>query len=132
MIDVLRKCQQEYGPLKGVLLEDLLLVKENVILPVDKSIFDFEEMGALKDGGRGPYHNSDLFSFALQAKDQKSANSDGTTSTAPLSLDEMIETDASRNAKICSRVWLERNRHLVPAKYWFPFDEAKHCRKINN
>lgn len=129
LIDVLKKCQQEYGPLKGVLLEDLMLVKENVILPTERSVFDFEEIGALKDGGRGPYHNSDLFSFILQAKDQKSVNNDGATSTAPLNPDEMIETDASRNAKICSKVWFERNKHLVPAKYWFSFDETKHCRK---
>lgn len=131
LLDVLKKCQVEYGPLKGVLLEDLMLVKENVILPLDRSVFDFEEMGALKDGGRGPYHNSDLFSFIPQAKDQKSANSGEATSTAPINPDEMIETDASRNAKICSRVWFERNKHLVPAKYWFAFDEGKHCRKLN-
>ena len=127
--ELLKKCQKEYGPLKGVLLTDLMLVKENLILPLDRSVFDLEEMGALKDGGRGPYHNSDLFSFVLQAKDQKAAHSGDPTSTAPLNPDEMIETDASRNAKICSKVWFERNKNLVPAKYWFPFDETKHCRK---
>ena len=131
LLDVLKKCQQEYGPLKGVLLDDLMLVKENLILPSDLSVFDLEDMGALKDGGRGPYHSSDLFSFILQAKDQKGTiNSGDPTSTAPLlNPDEMIETDASRNAKICSRVWFERNKHLIPAKYWFPFDKMKHCRK---
>ena len=130
LMDVLKKCQLEYGPLRGVLLEDLMLVKENLILPSTLSVFDLEEMGALKDGGRGPYHNSDLFSFTLQAKDQKAAaNSGDPTSTAPLSPDEMIETDASRNAKICCKAWFERNKQLVPAKYWFSFDSGKHCRK---
>lgn len=131
LLDVLKKCQKEYGPLKGVLLDDLMIVKENLILPTEMSVFDLEEMGALKDGGRGPYHSSDLFSFNLQAKDQKNAaNSGDPTSTAPLlNPDEMIETDASRNAKICSKVWFERNKHLIPAKYWFPFDKTKHCRR---
>lgn len=127
--EVLKKCQIEYGPLRGVLLENLMIVKENLILPTDLSVFDLEELGALKDGGRGPYANSDLFSFCLQAKDQKSANSGDGTSTAPLSPEEMIETDASRNAKICTMAWYQRNKHLVPAKYWFPFDPTKHCRK---
>lgn len=127
--EVLKKCQIEYGPLRGVLLENLMFVKENLILPNDFSVFDFEELGTLKDGGRGPYANSDLFSFILQAKDQKSVNNGEGTSTAPLNPDEMIETDASRNAKICTMAWYERNKHLVPAKYWFPFDPLKHCRK---
>lgn len=128
--EVLKKCQVEYGPLRGVLLENLMFVKENLILPTDLSVFDLEELGALKDGGRGPYANSDLFSFNLQAKDQKSAaNSGDGTSSAPLSPDEMIETDASRNAKICTMAWYERNKHLVPAKYWYPFDPTKHTRK---
>ena len=130
--EVLKKCQIEYGPLRGVLLENLMFVKENLILPTDLSVFDLEELGALKDGGRGPYANSDLFSFILQAKDQKSANSGDGTSTAPLNPEEMIETDASRNAKICTASWYERNKHLVPAKYWFPFDPLKHCRKNKN
>ena len=131
LLDVLKKCQQEYGPLKGVLLEDLMIIKENLILPTDLSVFDLEEMGALKDGGRGHYHSSYLFSFTPQAKDQKGAlNSGDPTSTAPLlNPDEMIETDASRNAKICSKVWFERNKNLIPAKYWYPFDNTKHCRK---
>lgn len=127
--EVLKKCQVEYGPLRGVLLENLMFVKENLILPTDLSVFDLEELGALKDGGRGPYANSDLFSFCLQAKDQKSANSGDGTSTAPLTPDEMIETDASRNAKICTVAWFDRNKHLVPAKYWYQFDSSKHCRK---
>lgn len=127
--EVLKKCQIEYGPLRGVLLENLMFVKENLILPTDLSVFDLEELGALKDGGRGPYANSDLFSFILQAKDQKSANNGEGTSAAPLNPDEMIETDASRNAKICTIAWFERNKHLVPAKYWFQFDPSKHCRK---
>ena len=98
--DVPQKVSKEYGPLKGVLLDDLMIVKENLILPTELSVFDLEEMGALKDGGRGPI-TPVSFSFNLQAKDQKNAaNSGDPTSTAPLlNPDEMIETDASRNAK---------------------------------
>ena len=130
IIDVLRKCRLEYGPLRGVLVEDLILVKENLIVPTDLSVFDLEELGALKDGGRGPYRNSDLFSFILQAKDQKHFGGEGASGgSQPLTPDEMIETDASRNAKICTKTWFERNKQLVPAKYWFPFDVNKHCRR---
>jgi protein FAM50 len=131
--EVLRKCQQEYGPLRGILVDNLLLIKENLILPTESlSVFDLEEAEALKDGGRGPYHNSDLFSFTPQAKDQKAAIVSDGTAPAPLNPDEMIETDASRNAKICTKSWFERNKHLAPAKYWYRYDPLKHCRKNNN
>lgn len=120
--EVLKKCQNEYGPLRGVLLENLMFVKENLILPLEMSVFDLEELGALKDGGRGPYANSDLFSFLLQKSTHNSVVEASTS-------EEMIETDASRNAKICTIAWFERNKHLVPAKYWIPFDPSKHCRK---
>lgn len=38
IIDVLSKCRLEYGPLRGVLVEDLLLIKENLILPGSKNL----------------------------------------------------------------------------------------------
>lgn len=125
LLEVLKKCRLEYGPLRGVLAEDLMLIKENLILPTNLSVFDLEEMGALKDGGKGPYHNSSLFSFTLQPKDHQSSEAG-----IPVEQEDLIDTDASRNAKICSISWFERNKHLVPAKYWYPFEASKHCRHI--
>lgn len=124
--EVIKKCRLEYGPLRGVLVENLMLVKENLILPVELSVFDFEEMGALKDGGRGPHHSTPLFSFTLQKRDQKTQTEPG--SQVILSQEDMIETDASRNAKLFTKSWYERNKHLIPAKYWIPFDAQKHCK----
>lgn len=124
--EMLAKCRLEYGPLRGTLLENLLFVKENLILPGELSVFQLEEMGALKDGGRGPHHSHPLFSFSLQKRDQKTVHEPGTQ--VILSEEDMIETDSSRNAKIFTKTWYERNKHLVPAKYWIPFDAQKHCK----
>lgn len=125
--ELLQKCRLEYGPLRGILLENLMFVKENLILPPELSVYDLERMGALKDGGRGPHHSNSLFSFSLQKKDQKTVHEPGTQ--VILSDEDMIETDASRNAKIFTKTWFERNKHLLPAKHWIPFDPLKHCRK---
>ena len=125
--EMLQKCRLEYGPLRGILLENLMFVKENLILPPELSVFDLEQLGALKDGGRGPHHSHALFSFALQKRDQKTVHEPGTQ--VILSEEDMIETDSSRNAKIFTKTWYERNKHLIPAKYWIPFDPQKHCKK---
>ncbi len=125
--EMLQKCRLEYGPLRGILLENLMFVKENLILPGELSVFQLEEMGAMKDGGRGPHHSHPLFSFSSQKRDQKTVHEPGTQ--VILSEEDMIDTDSSRNAKIFTKTWFERNKHLVPAKYWIPFDPAKHCKK---
>ena len=126
LLEVIKKCRLEYGPLRGVLVENLMLVKENLILPGELSVFDLEEMGALKDGGRGPHHSTPLFSFTLQKRDQKTQIEPG--SQVIFSEEDMIETDASRNAKLFTKSWYERNKQLIPAKYWIPFDAQKHCK----
>jgi protein FAM50 len=124
--EMLQKCRLEYGPLRGILLENLMFVKENLILPAELSVFELQEMGALKDGGRGPHHSHPLFAFASQKRDQKTVHEPG--SQVIFSEEDMIETDSSRNAKIFTKTWYERNKHLIPAKYWLPFDSQKHCK----
>lgn len=125
IIDILTQCRQEYGPLRGLLVSDLVFVKENLILPTELSIFEFEQLGARREGNRTSRRDHPLFSFALQKKERRVAESDD----VPTGDEVMIETDASRNARICSKTWLARNRHQIPAKYWTPFDPAKHCRR---
>lgn len=100
--DVLRK---EFPELKNVTADQLMYVKEDLILPQHYTFYDFIVTKAR--GKSGP-----LFQFDV--KDDIRMISDAT-----------VEKEESHAGKVLLRSWYERNKHIFPASRWEPFDPTK-------
>lgn len=104
--EVLRK---EFPELKTVSADQLMYVKEDLILPQHYTFYDFIVTKAR--GKSGP-----LFQFDV--KDDIRMISDAT-----------VEKEESHAGKVLLRSWYERNKHIFPASRWEPFDPTKSYEK---
>lgn len=100
--EVLRK---EFPELKTVSADQLMYVKEDLILPQHYTFYDFIVTKAR--GKSGP-----LFQFDV--RDDIRMISDAT-----------VEKEESHAGKVLLRSWYERNKHIFPASRWEPFDPTK-------
>ncbi|XP_059481422.1 protein FAM50 homolog [Neocloeon triangulifer] len=101
-LEMLRK---EFSELKTVTADQLMYVKEDLILPQHYTFYDFIVTKAR--GKSGP-----LFQFDV--RDDIRLVSDAT-----------IEKEESHAGKVLLRNWYERNKHIFPASRWEPFDPTK-------
>jgi len=104
--EVLRK---EFPELKTVTADQLMYVKEDLILPQHYTFYDFIITKAR--GKSGP-----LFQFDV--KDDIRMISDAT-----------VEKEESHAGKVLLRSWYEKAKHIFPASRWEPFDPTKNYDK---
>lgn len=105
----LQKCletlRKEFTELKTVMADQLMYVKEDLILPHHYTFYDFIVTKAR--GKSGP-----LFQFDVH--DDIRMISDAT-----------VEKEESHAGKVLLRSWYERNKHIFPASRWEPYDPTK-------
>ncbi|KAI5643597.1 XAP5, circadian clock regulator domain-containing protein [Phthorimaea operculella] len=101
-LDTLRP---EFSELKTVSADQLMYVKEDLILPHHYTFYDFIVTKAR--GKSGP-----LFQFDA-AEDVRLVN------------DATQEKQDSHAGKVLLRSWYERNKHIFPASRWEPYDPTK-------
>lgn len=105
----LQKClemlRKEFSELKTVMADQLMYVKEDLILPHHYTFYDFIVTKAR--GKSGP-----LFSFDVHEDIRMVA-------------DASVEKDESHAGKVVLRSWYERNKHIFPASRWEPYDPTK-------
>lgn len=105
----LQKClemlRKEFSELKTVMADQLMYVKEDLILPHHYTFYDFIVTKAR--GKSGP-----LFSFDV--KDDIRMISDAS-----------VEKEETHAGKVLLRSWYERNKHIFPASRWEPYDPTK-------
>jgi len=107
-LDSLRK---DFHELKNITADQLMYVKEDLIIPHHYSFYDFIVTKAR--GKSGP-----LFSFDVH-DDVRLVN------------DASIEKDESHAGKVLLRSWYERNKHIFPASRWEPYDPTKTYEKYS-
>eukprot|EP01033_Poteriospumella_lacustris_P004769 gene4769-3424_t len=95
----------EFKELRSTSPEDLLYVKEDLIIPQHLSFYDLIITKAR--GKSGP-----LFHFDVH-EDVRLIN------------DATVEKDESHPGKIVERRWYERNKHIFPASRWEMYDPTK-------
>ncbi|XP_044729814.1 protein FAM50 homolog [Chrysoperla carnea] len=109
MYQFLQKClellRKEFSELKTVMADQLMYVKEDLILPHHYTFYDFIVTKAR--GKSGP-----LFQFDVH--DDVRMVSDAT-----------VEKEESHAGKVLLRSWYERNKHIFPASRWEPYDPTK-------
>ena len=101
----LEQLRKEFHELKTASVDQLMYVKEDLIIPHHYTFYDFIVTKAR--GKSGP-----LFSFDVH-------------DDIRLVSDARIEKDESHAGKVCLRSWYERNKHIFPASRWEPYDPEK-------
>ncbi|XP_041460609.1 protein FAM50A-like [Lytechinus variegatus] len=101
----LENLKKDFHELKAVSVEQMMYIKEDLIIPHHYSFYDFIVTKAR--GKSGP-----LFSFDVH--DDIRMTSDAT-----------VEKDESHAGKVVLRSWYERNKHIFPASRWEPYDPEK-------
>ncbi|CAI2170757.1 6776_t:CDS:2 [Funneliformis geosporum] len=100
----LEKCRQQFHELRGVSVDNLIYVKEDLIIPHHYTFYDFIINKAR--GKSGP-----LFSFDVHD-------------------DVRLTHDATSHAgKVVERNWYEKNKHIFPASRWEVYDPEKNYGK---
>jgi len=102
---VLETIRSEFPELKIATADQLMFVKEDLIIPHHNTFYDFIVSRAM--GKTGPL-------FAFNAYED-----------VRLRHDAAIEKDESHAGKVVLRGWYERNKHIFPASRWEPYDPTK-------
>lgn len=105
-LETLRK---DFNELRSVSADQLMYVKEDLIIPQHYTFYDFIVTKAR--GKSGP-----LFSFDVH-------------DDVRLIADATVEKDESHAGKVLLRSWYERNKHIFPASRWEPYDPTKTYEK---
>ncbi|KAJ3244120.1 hypothetical protein HDU78_011384 [Chytriomyces hyalinus] len=105
----LEAVKAQWDELRGVNSENLVYIKEDLIIPHHYTFYDF--IVNKVRGKSGP-----LFAFDVH-DDVRLVN------------DASIETEESHAGKVVQRSWYEKNKHIFPASRWEVFDPSKEFTK---
>ncbi|KAJ3217818.1 hypothetical protein HDU67_007235 [Dinochytrium kinnereticum] len=101
----LELCRQQQPELRGVNVDNLIYVKEDLIIPHHYTFYDF--IINQTRGKSGPLFAFDVFDDVR------------------LTNDASVETEESHAGKVIQRSWYEKNKHIFPASRWEVFDPKK-------
>ncbi|KAJ3002822.1 UNVERIFIED_CONTAM: Protein fam50a, partial [Siphonaria sp. JEL0065] len=112
----LEACKAQWDELRGVNVDNLVYIKEDLIIPHAINIlsqhYTFYDFIINKVRGKsGP-----LFAFDVH-DDVRLVN------------DATVETEESHAGKVVQRGWYEKNKHIFPASRWEVFDPSKKFEK---
>ncbi|KAF8519488.1 XAP5-domain-containing protein [Hysterangium stoloniferum] len=101
----LEKCRQQFPELRGVSVDNLMYIKEDLIIPQH---YTFYQLLISKARGKsGPLFNFDVHDDVR------------------LLADATIEKNESHAGKVVERGWYNRSKHIFPASRWEIFDPEK-------
>lgn len=100
--------QTQFKELRGTSADELVFIKEDLIIPHHYSFYDFIVSKAR--GKSGPLFNFDVVEDIRLVSDASKEKQD------------------AHAAKVVERRWYDRNRHIFPASRWTTFDPKKKVR----
>ncbi|KIM62145.1 hypothetical protein SCLCIDRAFT_1215493 [Scleroderma citrinum Foug A] len=101
----LDKCRHQFAELRGISVDNLMYVKEDLIIPHHYTFYDFIINKAR--GKSGPLFNFDVHDDVR------------------LLADATREKDESHAGKVVERGWYQRNKHIFPASRWEVYEPKK-------
>ncbi|KAJ3206215.1 hypothetical protein HDU83_007048 [Entophlyctis luteolus] len=122
----LEACKQQWDEMKGVNVDNLIYIKEDLIIPHHYTFYDF--IVNKVRGKSGP-----LFSFDVH--DDVRLVNDASVETEEVILDVIFGVlnnkvrVQSHAGKVVQRGWYEKNKHIFPASRWEVFDPSKEFTK---
>jgi len=105
----LEKCRNQLPELRGVSIDNLMYIKEDLIIPHHYTFYDFIINKAR--GKSGPLFNFDVHDDVR------------------LLADATKEKDESHAGKVVERSYYQRNKHIFPASRWEVFEPEKNYGK---
>ncbi|CCA73167.1 related to xap-5 protein [Serendipita indica DSM 11827] len=105
----LEKARQQFPELRGINVDNLMYIKEDLIIPHHYTFYDFIVNKAR--GKSGPLFNFDVHDDVR------------------LLADATLEKDESHAGKVVERSWYQRSKHIFPASRWEVFDPEKNYGK---
>ncbi|KAI9454989.1 XAP5-domain-containing protein [Lactarius psammicola] len=105
----LERCRHQFPELRGVNVDNLMYIKEDLIIPQHYTFYDFIINKAR--GKSGPLFNFDVHDDVR------------------LLADATKEKDESHAGKVVERSWYQRNKHIFPASRWEVFEPEKNYGK---
>jgi len=104
-----KNLEKEFVEMRGVSVDNLMYIKEDLILPHHVTFHDLIKSKAR--GKSGPLFHFDVHEDIRFVTDVR------------------VEKDESHAGKIVDRRWYDRNRHIFPASRWELFDVNKTYEK---
>ncbi|VDO05007.1 unnamed protein product [Rodentolepis nana] len=101
----LEQLRKDFSELRAASADQMMYIKEDLIIPHHYSFYDFIVTKAR--GKSGP-----LFAFDVY-------------DDVRIRMDASKEKEESHAGKVCLRSWYERHKHIFPASRWEPYDPAK-------
>ncbi|RSH86534.1 uncharacterized protein EHS24_004801 [Apiotrichum porosum] len=101
----LSKCRAQIPELRGMGIDNLMYIKEDLIIPHHYTFYDFIINKAR--GKSGPLFNFDVHDDVRMLADATK------------------EKDESHAGKVVERSWYNRNKHIFPASRWEVYDPDK-------
>ncbi|GAA5926695.1 hypothetical protein JCM1841_000618 [Sporobolomyces salmonicolor] len=98
----LEKCRQQFPELRSISVDNMMYIKEDLIIPHHYTFYDF--IVNKYRGKSGPMFNFDVHDDVR------------------LTHDAAIEKDESHAGKVIERSWYNRNKHIFPASRWELFN----------
>ncbi|GAM23502.1 hypothetical protein SAMD00019534_066770 [Acytostelium subglobosum LB1] len=98
----LERVRQEFKELRGVTVDHMMFIKEDLIIPHNYSFYDLIVEKAR--GKSGP-----LFKFDVH-------------DDVRLVSDASVEKDETHAAKVVEKSWYDKNKHIFPASRWEVYD----------
>ena len=129
-LEVLRK-ENLFNELKSISVDQLIFVKDDVILPHHYSFYDFIVTRARgRTGLLFPFTETIKLPTSIIEVPATSTTSTGLATTTdgaslPATNEGPVAGASSHAGKICLRSWYERNKHIFPACRWEPYDPEK-------
>ncbi|EJD35830.1 XAP5 protein [Auricularia subglabra TFB-10046 SS5] len=105
----LDRCRQQIPELRGISVDNLMYIKEDLIIPHHYTFYDFIVNKAR--GKSGPLFNFDVHDDVR------------------LLADATVEKNESHAGKVVERSWYQKNKHIFPASRWEVFDPQKNYGK---
>ncbi|KAJ2959795.1 hypothetical protein NQZ79_g4773 [Umbelopsis isabellina] len=124
-------CRQQIHELRSVNVDNLLYIKEDLIIPhVSTNTFSLD-LHSLSDTGLPQKHYT-FYDFIINKARGKSGplfNFD-VHDDVRLVHDATVEKDESHAGKVVERSWYEKNKHIFPASRWEVFDPEKNVSNL--
>ncbi|KAL9936125.1 hypothetical protein V8E36_004967 [Tilletia maclaganii] len=98
----LEKCRQQFPELRGISVDNMMYIKEDLIIPHHYTFYDF--IVNKSRGKSGPLFNFDVHDDVRMLADAT------------------LEKDESHAGKVVERSWYNRNKHIFPASRWEVYD----------
>ncbi|KAI9508303.1 XAP5-domain-containing protein [Russula earlei] len=122
----LEKCRQQFPELRGVNVDNLMYIKEDLIIPQVSTLYS--PCVRLDSIYHQHYTFYDFIINKARGKSGPLFNFD-VHDDVRLLADATKEKDESHAGKVVERSWYQRNKHIFPASRWEVFDPEKNYGK---